>query len=73
MGRRIPPWRRAASAGLLLSFPVGMVSFNPGHALVFVALVFCWVKYLLYCWCRYMGRRILPWRRAGPVVDEVDV
>ena len=40
MGRRIPPWRWAASAGLLVSFPVGMVSCNPDHALVFVPLVF---------------------------------
>jgi len=47
MGRGIPPWRRAASAGLLVSFPVGMVSCNPGHALVLVPLVFCWVKCLL--------------------------
>jgi len=73
MGRRIPPWRRAASAGLLVSFPVGIVSFNPGHALVLVPLVFCWVKCWLQCWCRSMGRRIPPWRRAGPVVDEADV
>jgi len=41
MGRRIPPWRRTASAGLLVSFPEGMVSCNPGHALVLVTPVFC--------------------------------
>ena len=41
MGRRIPPWRRAASAGLLVSFPEGMVSCNPGHALVLVAMHLC--------------------------------
>ena len=62
MGRRIPPWRRAASAGLLVSFPVGMVSCNPGP------LIFCWVKCLLQCWCGCMGRRVPPWRRAGPAV-----
>ena len=73
MGRRLPPWRRAASAGLLVSFPVGMVSCNPGHALVIVPLVFGWVKCLLQCWCRGMRRRIPPWRRAGPIVDEADV
>jgi len=69
MGRRIPPWRRAASASLLVSFPVGMVSCNPGHALVLVSLVFCWVK----CWCRCMGRRIPPWQQAGPALDQADV
>ena len=73
MGRRIPPWRRAASAGLLVSFPVGIVSFNPGHALVLVPLVFCWVKCFLQCCCGCMGRRVPPWRRAGPAVDQADV
>jgi len=67
MGRRIPPWRRAASAGLLVSFPVGMVSCNPGP------LIFCWVKCLLQCWCGCMGRRVPPWQRAGPAVDQADV
>ena len=70
MGRRIPPWRRTASADLLVSFPVGMVSCNPGHALVLVPLVFCWVKCLFQCWCGYMRRRVPPWRRAGPAVDH---
>jgi len=41
VGRRIPSWRRAASAGLLVSFPEGMVSGNPGHALVLGPPVFC--------------------------------
>ena len=58
MGRRIPPWRRTASAGLLVSFPVGMVSCNRRQALVLVPLVFCWVKCLIQCWCGCMGRRI---------------
>ena len=56
-------------AGLLVSFPEGMVSCKLGSALVLHPSDFCEVKYFLQC----MGRRI-PWGRlCRSVVDHADV
>jgi len=60
-------------AGLLVSFPEGMVSCKLGSALVLHPSDFCGVKYLLQCLRCCMGRRI-PWRRlCRSVVDHADV
>jgi len=60
-------------AGLFVSFPEGMVSCNPGQALVFEPRIFFWAMWLMKCGCSCMGRRVPPWRRAVPAVDEADV
>jgi len=54
-------------AGLLMSFPEGMVLCKPGQALVVELPIFCWAMWLLQCGFNCMGRRVPPWRRAVPV------
>jgi len=61
VGRRILLWRRAASACLLVSFPEGKVSCNPGHAPVLVLLVFCWARSAGGVESRRGGGLGLPW------------
>jgi len=73
IGRRFSPRLQAVSAGLLVSFPEGMVSCRPGPELVLRSPDFCWVKYLLSCWCGCMGRRIPWWRRCKSAVDQAGV
>ena len=60
-------------AGLLVSFPEGMVSCKPGQALGFEPRIFCWAMWLLQCGFSCMGRRVQSWRRAVPAMDEADV
>ena len=73
MRRRFPPRLRATSAGLLVSFPEGMVSCKPGTVLVWHPPDFCCVKYLLQCWCGCLGRRIPWWRQCMSAVDQAGV
>ena len=60
-------------AGLLVSFPEGMVSYKPGQALGLEARIFCWTMWLLKCGFSCVGRRVQSWRRAVPAMDEADV
>ena len=63
----------ADRAGLLVSFPEGMVSCKPGQALGLEPHIFCWAMWLVQCVFSCMGLKVPPWRRAVPAMDESDV
>jgi len=73
LGRHARMLNSGGRAGLLVSFPKGMVSCKPGQALVLEARIFCWAMWLLQCGFSCMGCRVPPWRRTVPAVDEADV
>jgi len=60
-------------AGLLVSFPEGMVSCKPGQELGLLPHNFCRAMWLLQCGFGCMGRRVQSWRRAVPAMDVNDV
>jgi len=60
-------------AGLLMSFPEGMVSCKPGQDLGVFPHDFCRSMWLIQCRFGYMGRRVQSWRRAVPVMDVDDM
>ena len=55
-------------AGLLVSFPEGMVSCKPGQELGILPHDFCRAMWLLQCVFSCMGHRVPPWRRAVPAM-----
>jgi len=59
-------------AGLLVSFPEGMVSCKPGQELGLLPHI-CRAIWLLQCGFGCMGRRVQSWRRAVPAMDVDDV
>ena len=59
-------------AGLLVSFPEGMVSCKPGQELGLLPHI-CRAIWLLQCGFGSMGRRVQSWRRAVPAMDVDDV
>jgi len=60
-------------AGLVVSFPEGMVSYKPGQELGLWPRIFCWVMWLLQCGFGCKGRNVQSWRRAVPAMDVDDV
>ena len=60
-------------AGLLVSFPEGMVSYKPGQELGILPHNFCRAMWLLQCGFGCMGRRVQSWRRTVPGMDVDDV
>ena len=60
-------------AGLLVSFPEGMVSCKPGQEVGLLPHNFCRVMWLLQCRFGCMGHRVQSWRRAVPAMDVDDV
>jgi len=49
LGRQAQLLDSGGRAGLLVSFPEGMVSCKPGQALVLGPRIFCWTMWLLQC------------------------
>jgi len=60
-------------AGLLVSFPEGMVSYKPDQELGLLPHNFCRTMWFLQCGFSDMGRRVQSWRRAVPAMDVDDV
>ena len=60
-------------AGLLVSFPEGMVSSKPGQELGLMPHNFCRAMWLLQCGFVWIGHRVQSWWRAVTAMDVDDV